>query len=342
MLHRNSVRRRSAEDGISEVVGFVVILAVVIAGLSLYLTYAVPVQGREEEIKVMDGVRSWFVDYKTGVDQLWLNSPTTTDPDTSLLFKSTVNQVTLRRVIDTGTVREKGFVGRFMPVLAPIPSSAEVSVGNIGNFTISGWRNGIEVFNWKNATPALAYTSHNYYWLQQEYYYQLGGVFLRQWGGGGGPDTENVTVIAAPPFSIYDHSPEEGGTSYQTKVSLVVVNLTVPAGGFGSTSPIRVETRLNEDPARPDAGVGNPGYAEVSLQFDGMSNETALAWENMFAGVAARNRVASNYTPHHSGHIAWINITGGREDDLTTNDVLLEVLVANYSTRMGNVPTMIE
>ncbi len=43
-----------------------IILAVVMAGLSLYLTYAVPVQGREVEIKEMDTVRSWFVDYKTG------------------------------------------------------------------------------------------------------------------------------------------------------------------------------------------------------------------------------------------------------------------------------------
>ena len=127
----NTVRalaRRSGRDGISEVVGFVIILAVVMAGLSLYLTYAVPVQGREEEIRVMDGVRAWFVDYKTGVDQLWLNSPMMPDPGDPLLFNATIQQVTLRKVIDTGTTREKGLVGRFMPVLAPIPASA-ASVG---------------------------------------------------------------------------------------------------------------------------------------------------------------------------------------------------------------------
>ena len=54
MLHRHRMSRRSRDDGISEVVGFVVILAVLMAGMSLYLTYAVPVQGREEEIKVME------------------------------------------------------------------------------------------------------------------------------------------------------------------------------------------------------------------------------------------------------------------------------------------------
>ena len=51
-------------------------------------------------------------------------------------------------------------------------------------------------------------------------------------------------MIAAPPISIYGHVPEEGGTGYQTKVSLVVVNQTVLAGGIGATSPVRVETRL--------------------------------------------------------------------------------------------------
>ena len=141
MLQSKSIGRRPRDDGISEVVGFVIILAVVMAGLSLYLTYAVPVQGREEEIRVMDGVRAWFVDYKTGVDQLWLNSPMMPDPGDPLLFNATIQQVTLRKVIDTGTTREKGLVGRFMPVLAPIPASAAVSVKNTENFTVTAWRN---------------------------------------------------------------------------------------------------------------------------------------------------------------------------------------------------------
>lgn len=333
--------RLRRDEGISEVVGFVVILAVLMASLSLYLTYAVPIQGREEEIKVMDDVRAWFVDYKTGVDQLWLNSPLLPDPGDPLLFNATIQQVTLRKVIDTGTTRDKGLVGRFMPVLAPIPASAEVSVRNTEHFTITAWRNSTKVFNWTKTAPALSYTSHNYYWLQQEYYYQLGGVFLRQWDAKGGPDTENVTVIAAPPISIYNHGPEEGGTGYQTKVSLVVVNDIVTTGGFGATSPIRVETRLDGDPTRPDTAGGSAGYSEVSLQFDALSDQTAIAWKEMFDGAASRNRISTPYTSNRNGTVAWINITGTGVNP-PTNDVLLEVLVANYTTRMGNVPTMIE
>ena len=113
MLHRNSMGRRSAEDGISEVVGFVIILAVVMAALSLYLTYAVPVLGREDEIKEMDSVRAWFVDYKTGMDQLWLNSPLDARERDRIdsrptLFNATIGQVTLRKVINPGTVEGEG------------------------------------------------------------------------------------------------------------------------------------------------------------------------------------------------------------------------------------------
>ena len=141
--------RRSAEDGISEVVGFVVILAVVVAAISLYLTYAVPVQGREEEITEMDGVRAWFVDYKTGMDQLWLNSPLMPDDSqTSIdegpaLFNSTIGQVTLRRVINAGTVREKGFVERYLPAARPDPILGRgLGQGRRERSRSTGWRSG--------------------------------------------------------------------------------------------------------------------------------------------------------------------------------------------------------
>ncbi len=66
----------------------------------------------------------------------------------------------------------------------------------------------------------------------------------------------------------------------------MVVNQTVLTGGIGATSPVRVETRMNGDPTRPDTGSGSAGYSEVSLQFDAASNETAAAWKKMFDGAA--------------------------------------------------------
>jgi hypothetical protein len=104
----------------------VIILAVVVAVMSLYLTYAVPVLGREEEIKEMDAVRSWFVDYKTEADQLWLSSPLVPESAMGIepgeaLFNATIGQVTLRKVINAGTAREKGLRRALPPPAHPDP-----------------------------------------------------------------------------------------------------------------------------------------------------------------------------------------------------------------------------
>lgn len=347
-MHRQvrRVRDRRA-DGISEVVGFVVMLAVLMAGLSLYLTYAVPVQGREVEITEMDSVRAWFVDFKTGMDQLWLSSPLVPESANGIesgqaLFNATVGQVTLRKVINAGTAREKGFIERYMPVLAPIPASAAVSVNNSERLTISGWRNGVATVIWSDTVPALGYTSHNNYWLQQEYYSQLGGVFLRQ-SEGGGPGSENITVIAAPPLSIYDPSrvdPSVAGLARQTKVECVIVNVTARTGGFGATSPIRVEARLNRDPIRLDTGSGGNSYDEVSLQFDAANAKTALAWKNAFTGAAARNGLG--YEGHVAGRAAYINVTEPANAEPGKFNVVLDALVADYTLSLENVPTLIE
>ncbi|MEN6343619.1 MAG: hypothetical protein ABFC89_13805 [Methanospirillum sp.] len=354
------MERDRGEDGISEVVGFVIILAVVMAGLSLYMTYAVPVQGREGEINVMDGVRSWFVDYKTGVDQLWLNSPlvpnatgssasavAAADEERRALYSTSVGQVTLRSVLNTGVLQEKGFVRRYMPVLAPIPASAEVSIRTDDTLTITGWRGNSDPAPPVTVTypaPALVYTSHNNYWLQQEYSYQLGGVFLRQWDLGG-TEPERMTVVSAPPLSIY---PPEGGTPYQTKVGLVVVNVEAPTSGFGAMSPIRVETNLSANPRalELDAKPPTTEYSNVTLTFQGASHESAMAWYRVFTGAAARNNLNPSYykitPPADNGATTSIDIVGYLPDDQVVRDVQFEAVVANYSMRMANVPTMIE
>lgn len=68
MTHKNN------DHGISEVIGFVLIIALIAIVASLYLTYVVPAQGRDLEIAHMDVVQNQFLDYKTTVDSLWLNS----------------------------------------------------------------------------------------------------------------------------------------------------------------------------------------------------------------------------------------------------------------------------
>ncbi|MDN7013383.1 hypothetical protein FGW20_10095 [Methanoculleus sp. FWC-SCC3] len=64
---------RARDDGLSEVVGFVLILALIIVALSLYQVYGVPAAGRENEIAHMNQVKDRFVDYKSALDSLWVN-----------------------------------------------------------------------------------------------------------------------------------------------------------------------------------------------------------------------------------------------------------------------------
>ena len=62
------------EAGLSEVVGFVLIIALLMAVFSLYLTYGVPAQGRENEILHMGVVKDQFIAYKIGLDSLSTNN----------------------------------------------------------------------------------------------------------------------------------------------------------------------------------------------------------------------------------------------------------------------------
>ncbi len=62
------------EAALSEVIGFVLILALITVAFSLYLVYGVPAQGRENEIIHMGVVKDQFVDYKVALDSLFTNN----------------------------------------------------------------------------------------------------------------------------------------------------------------------------------------------------------------------------------------------------------------------------
>ena len=62
------------EKGLSEVIGFVLILGLITVALSIYLIYGVPAQGRENEIVHMGVVKDQFSEYKVGLDSLFTNN----------------------------------------------------------------------------------------------------------------------------------------------------------------------------------------------------------------------------------------------------------------------------
>jgi len=71
---RDTTSRQNEETALSEVIGFVLILGLIAVVASLYLTYGVPAQGRENEINHMNELKDQFVAYKLSLDSLFTNN----------------------------------------------------------------------------------------------------------------------------------------------------------------------------------------------------------------------------------------------------------------------------
>ena len=62
------------EQGLSEVIGFLMIVSLLAILFSMYLLYVVPLQGRDAEIAHMDIIKDQFLGIKTDIDSLILNN----------------------------------------------------------------------------------------------------------------------------------------------------------------------------------------------------------------------------------------------------------------------------
>lgn len=102
------------EDALSEVIGFILIIAVITIIASLYMVYVVPAQGREAEIEHMNYVKDQFVDFKIRMDSLWLNN----EPN-----------VTVSQNIEMGTLGKKTEGNLVViPIMQPVGSDGEIAV----------------------------------------------------------------------------------------------------------------------------------------------------------------------------------------------------------------------
>jgi len=102
-----------SDEGLSEVIGFILILALIAALASLYVTYVVPAQGRELEIKHMASINDQFLQYKMAVDSLWINDQ---------------KNVPISNTFTLGTVTGLTQGGFVIPIFQPYPSSGTISV----------------------------------------------------------------------------------------------------------------------------------------------------------------------------------------------------------------------
>lgn len=110
------------EEGLSEVIGFILILGIIAAVASLYITYVVPAQGRELEIKHMAQVNDQFLQYKTTIDSLWINDQ---------------RNVPISNTFTLGTVTGLTQGVLVIPVFQPYPSS--------GMMVVNGRRENISI-----------------------------------------------------------------------------------------------------------------------------------------------------------------------------------------------------
>ncbi|MDD1718535.1 MAG: hypothetical protein LUQ25_00615 [Methanoregulaceae archaeon] len=124
------MRSQPGDEGLSEVIGFILIVAVITIVASLYLTYVVPSQGREMEIAQMDSVRDQFTDFKISADSLIINNET---------------GITLSKSINLGT-RSGATQGSFLnlPLMQPVPSGGTLVINGRDDrisLFVEGYRN---------------------------------------------------------------------------------------------------------------------------------------------------------------------------------------------------------
>ncbi|QYZ79719.1 hypothetical protein E2N92_09920 [Methanofollis formosanus] len=299
--------RAQDDEGLSEVVGFVLLLGVLVLALSVYQLYAVPAAGRENEIAHMNQVKDRFTDYKIALDSLWVNH---------------LNGVTLSTAFDlgSGTAATEGG-GIALPVLAPVGSSGAVEVrSDAGAVTIATGDNpgGVRI-----PLGLVQYVSGNNYWVDQTWTYQMGAVFLTQEGG--------TTVRVAPPLSVYNIN------NTTAAVRFTPVNITGSAL-FAGSGPVRIESRLRDMPPYDLDGL----YENVTITVETGDAGKAQALKQVFREATRNGGVPAEWysVGTDAGGTVSIRVDGPGPEG--TPDVALSVTTADYAVTVFNAASLIE
>ena len=314
---------------LSEVIGFVLLLGLIIVALSLYMTYVVPISGREAEIAHMNRINDQFTDYKFTLDNI----------RTSLLVNNLSPPMTSTS-ITLGTGGGNTLAGGlFVYLTNPVPSPATLSVVSTGDtFNIDSSQRQYYHAHPQSYVPnitefpmtitILQYSSNNNYWIQQNYYYELGGVFLSQ--------SDGVTNLISPLISFTN------AANKSVVVNIVPVQI-VGGGSMSGNGPVRVDTRQR---ILPNYNISTGYYLQntwVNLSFTSSDNATAATWLKIFNATAARGnldggafRTGSKWNGNSQTTTAFINITGTNGDP-NWPDVSLYVQHAEYYVAFNNI-----
>jgi hypothetical protein len=310
MAKHSSAPRNGTERALSEVIGFVLLLGLVVAAFSLWMLFVVPVNGREGEITQMNNVRDRFTDYKISLDSLWTGN---------------LNGVTLSTTFNLGTGGGNTQAGGvFLPLLNPVGSAAALSVLDPGDtITISSSSpSGGSALTINMSV--LQYQSQNHYFIQQKYTYQLGGVFLSQ-------DNGSATRVS-PPISIVNNS------DLTNSVTIVPIRLSGGAS-IGGNGPVRVDSRLKT--LQPAIGPEKKHWVNISVRVADYT--TAQMWLAVFNGSRVNGGI-TNASWYRTGitpfgvkpATAYIRIIGPN-DDTSSPDVWLKIIPVEYAVTLNNI-----
>lgn len=292
------------DDALSEVVGFVLILALIVVALSLYQVYGVPAAGRENEIAHMNQVKDRFVDYKIALDSLWVNER---------------NGVLLSTAFDLGTGAPATAGSAFaLPILTPAGSGGTVTAKSGGaNLTIEpAGKPPVTI-----PLGSLSYQSSNNYWVDQTWTYQGGAVFLSQEGG--------TTVRVAPSISAKK--------TINDNIDLTIAPISLEGSDtIAGSGPVRIETRM-----RWSESLSPERYNRVDLIVETDDPATARAWKRAFDEVQ-RSAVEGEVDPAWIstdliGNRATLTLNPG-----TGKEVILTRHPASYEVRIHSAASLVE
>ena len=309
------------EAGLSEVIGFILLLALSVSALSVWMVYVVPINGREEVIAQMNIVKDQFTNYKFTLDALRTN-----------IAMDNLSPVMTSTSFTLGTGGGNTQAGGvFLAMLKPIASYGTLSIQDTGdqfNIDSSTYHSvAAAKVDFPINITSLQYSSNNHYWIQQQYVYDMGGVFLYQ-------DTAATTRIS-PLISIANTA------NNSVVVNIVPVNL-VGGGSITGNGPVRVDTRQR---ILPKYNISSDPYLNnkwVNLSVTTSNNATAAVWQNVFTDIVTREQIApaaytisNTYNPTTRRTTVFINITGS--NPTAPWDVALYVQRAEFYVTFNNI-----
>ncbi len=155
----------TADDGVAEVIGFILIIALIVAVAAVWILVYIPSQGNAVETEHARLVTEEIADIKYGIDLLWINGRT---------------DVTMSRLISPSPVQGTDISGLLF--LSPPLGTGTVTVGEGNVFKVGG-----------DTIKALkiTYDSANYYAPDIRLVYDGGAVFFKE-------GDEDLSVFLSP------------------------------------------------------------------------------------------------------------------------------------------------